>query len=282
MKCTAFEEKLSEYFDGLLDARDASRFRAHALQCRACRALMDEVKGTIRLCSQHDEVETPVTLEAALEAISIGHSVFGCNEFEALITEFLDGFVPAACYHRFEEHATICSGCSNLLTDVVYAVAACHSVHTFEEVEAPATLIEALVIIAPPVKQRLARRFRFQFITIAERLIPNPARSARWRLATSLSIALAILAFLFLGFSDDGTVAGIYRKANVKASEVYSEGTEMYAQTDRAIARLEKVGYRLGEAWDALGGEDKAEGDFKPAPSPESDSEKHVEPDRSN
>src|SRR5436190_8841336 len=158
MKCTAFEKRLSDYFDGLLKALEASQFRAHALQCRACRALMDEVKGTIRLCNEQDELDTPVTLEAALEAISIGHSAFGCNEFEALITEFLDGFVPAACYHRFEEHASMCGGCSTLLTDVVYAVAACHSVHTFEEVEAPLRLIEDLLMIAPSVKQSLARR----------------------------------------------------------------------------------------------------------------------------
>lgn len=259
MKCNAFEEKLSDYFDGLLAARDASQFRAHALQCRACRSLMDDVKGTIRICNETEELDTPLTLEAALAAISIEHAIVGCDEFEALITEFLDGFVPAPSYHRFEEHTDVCSECSTLLTEVVYAVAACHSVHTFEEVEAPAALLEDLFRIMPARKQSLKRRVSYQLGVIADRLTPKPAQAARWTFATSLVLATAILSFLFFGFSDDGTVAGIYREANVRASELYSKGTDVYVQTDKAVAKLESVGYRIGEVWDTLGGENRTE-----------------------
>lgn len=280
MKCTAFEEKLSDYFDGFLNARDASLFRAHALQCRGCRSLMDEVKSAIQICNEQKEVDTPLTLESALEAISVEHAVLGCSGFEALITEFLDGFVPAPAYHRFEEHAADCSECSVLLTDVVYAVAACHSVHTFEEVEAPAALLEGLLRIMPASKQSLARRFGFQLGLIADRLIPNPARTARWRLATSFTLAIAILAFLFFGFSEDGTVSGIYREANIKASELYSQSTDVYAQTDKAVARLERVGYRLGEVWDTLGGEKSSEDQVDESAGP--DSNKQTESGRKN
>jgi anti-sigma factor RsiW len=256
MKCNAFEEKLSDYFDGLLDARDASMFREHALQCRVCRSLMDDVGATIQLCGKQEEVETPTGLETALEAISVEHAVLGCEGFETLITEFLDGFVPAPCYHRFEEHAAGCSECSTLLTDVVYAVAACHSVHTFEKVDVPAALLEALFTVVPARKQSLTRRLGYRLGLVADWLIPNPARTARWSIATSVTLAIAILAFLFLGFSDDGTPAGIYRQAHVRASELYSRGTDVYVQTDKAVARLERVGYRISEVWDTLGGED--------------------------
>ena len=277
MKCNVFEEKLSDYFDGLLAANDASLFRAHALQCRGCRALMDEVGETIQICGQQEELETPATLEMALEAISVEHAIIGCDGFEALITEFLDGFVPAPCYHRFEEHAAACNACSTLLTDVVYAVAACHSVHTFEEVEVPAAFLETLLGIIPAARLSLTRRFGFQLGRIADRLIPNPARTARWSFATSVTLAVAILAFLFLGFSDDGTVAGIYRQAHVRASELYSQGTDVYVQTDKAVAKLEVVGYRIGEVWNTLGGESGSKDRVDESSAKEPNSNKHSE-----
>jgi predicted anti-sigma-YlaC factor YlaD len=261
MKCNAFEERVSDYIDGFLGAKDATLFREHALQCRACRSLLDDVKGTVRMCREQEELNTPTDLEMALAAISVEHAVLDCNGFQAFITEFLDGFVPAPAYHRFEEHASACADCSTLLTDVVYAVAACHSVHTFEEVEAPAALLESLFAIMPARKQTPARRLGLKIGQLADRLIPNPAHTARWTFATSVTLTIAILAFLFFGVSDDQTVAGIYREAHVKASELYSRGTDVYVQTDKAVAKLESVGYRLNEVWDTLGGEDKSADD---------------------
>jgi anti-sigma factor RsiW len=282
MKCDIFEEKLSDYFDGLLAARDASRFRAHALQCRSCRALMDEVRETIQVCGQQEELEAPATLEMALEAIFVEQAIIDCDGFEALITEFLDGFVPAPSYHRFEEHAATCSGCSTLLTDVVYAVAACHSVHTFEEVEVSAPFLERLFAVIPATRQSLTRRFGFQLGRIADQLIPNPARAARWRFATSVTIAVAILAFLFLGFSDDRTVAGIYRQAHVRAFELYSQGTDVYVETDKAVAKLEQVGYRIGEVWDTLGGESRPKDQTDESSVKDPNSDKPLESGRKN
>jgi anti-sigma factor RsiW len=282
MNCYTFEENLSEYFDGFLAARDASLFRAHALQCRACRSLMDEVKATIQICNDREKLDTPAMLETALMAISVEHAVLDCDGFETLITEFLDGFVPAPTYHRFEEHAGGCSECSLLLTEVVYAVAACHSVHTFEEVELPASLNAGLLAVMPARKPSFARRIAGSFGVLADRLIPNPPRTARWTFATSITLAVAMLAFLFLGFSDDGTVAGIYRQAHVKASEFYSHSTDVYAQTDKAVARLETVGYRIGEFWDTLGGETESQGRADQPPRRDPNSNKRIESSEKN
>lgn len=282
MNCDAFEEKLSDYFDGFLVGRDASLFRAHALKCRACRSLMDEVKATIQICSEREKVNTPAMLETALVAISVEHAVLGCDGFEALVTEFLDGYVPAPTYHRFEEHAGGCSECSTLLTEVVYAVAACHSVHTFEEVEIPDLVVANLLRVMPARKATFGRRLVDGFAAIADHLIPNPTRTARWTFATSITLAIAMLAFLFLGFSDDGTVAGIYRQANVKASELYSHSTDVYVQTDKAVARLETVGYRIGEFWDTLGGESESDGRGNQKPKQAPNSNKPIESSEKN
>jgi anti-sigma factor RsiW len=255
MNCDRFEEKLSDYFDGLLAADEGGLFRAHALQCRSCRSLMDEVKATLQACKRQDELETPGPLETVLMAISAEPGAFDCIGFEELITEFLDGFVPAPTYHRFEEHAEACGECSTLLTGVVYAVAACHSVHTFEEVDVPESLIAGVIAMMPEGRPSLARRATDRFAAFAEHLIPRATQTARWTFATSAALALATFAFLLFGFSDDGTFAGVYRQAHVKASELYTHSTDVYVETDKVVARLERVGFGIGEFWDTLGGE---------------------------
>ncbi len=255
MDCGRFEDKLSDYFDGLLATDEGSLFRVHALQCRSCRSLMDDVKATLQVCKQQEEVETPAPLETALMAISAEPGAFDCTGFEELITEFLDGFVPAPTYHRFEEHAEACVECSTLLTGVVYAVAASHSVHTFEEVEVPESLIAGVIAMMPEGKPSLARRAANRFAALAEHFIPRATQTARWTFATSTVLALATFAFLLFGFSDDRTFEGIYRQAHVKASELYTHSTDVYVETDKVVARLERVGFGIGEFWDTLGGE---------------------------
>lgn len=276
MNCSEFENKLSDYFDGLLAGEDASMFRGHALQCRPCRALMDDVKATIKICREQDRLETPEMLETALMAISTEHALLGCAGFEELITDFLDGFVSAPTYHRFEEHADECGECSSLLTGVVYAVAACHSVHTFEEIVVPKPLIARLNSLMGGRKPTLVRRSADRLRVVVDHLIPASAHSARWTFATSLTLAIATLLFMFFGFSDDGTAAGIYRQAHVRASELYSHSTDVYSETDKVVARLERVGYGIGEFWDTLGGETKPDGEAGAAQTTDPKSDKRV------
>jgi len=267
MDCGRFEERLSDYFDGALAVEESNLFRRHALQCRSCRSLMDEVKATLHICKQHDDLETPGALEMALVAISVDRLHFDCGSFQNLITEFLDGFVPASTYHQFEEHAVACDECSALLTGVVYAVAACHSVHTFEDIEVPESLIVRAISVMPQGRRSVARLARDWLVGVAEHLVPRATQTARWTFATSAALTLAAFAFLLFGFSDDRTFAGVYRQAHVKASEVYSRGTDVYAQTDKVVARLESVGFGIGEFWNTLGGDapsDSAHDEIQP------------------
>jgi predicted anti-sigma-YlaC factor YlaD len=259
MDCRKFESALSDYFDGLLAPQEATLFRSHSLQCRACRSLMDDVKTAINACHEQDEIDTPQLLETNLAAIPAEHQPLNCGGFQELVTEFLDGFVPAPTYHRFEKHAEDCTECSTLLTGVVYAVAACHLVHTFEEVDVAEPMLARLIEIMPERRPRLVRRFADRFATLAGQLIPRPTQSARWTFATAASLSFATFALLLFGFSDDGTVGGIYRQAHVKISELYTQGADVYTQTDKVVARLERVGMGIGELWDTLGGETKAE-----------------------
>jgi predicted anti-sigma-YlaC factor YlaD len=40
---------------------------------------------------------------------------FPCNEFVELVTEYLDGALPATEVVRLEDHLTICAGCESVL-----------------------------------------------------------------------------------------------------------------------------------------------------------------------
>jgi predicted anti-sigma-YlaC factor YlaD len=258
MQCSRFEEQLSDYLDGQLAKGDGAGFREHALSCRSCRALMDEIKGALNECRQDDAVDVPLMLESSLLTIAEEHRVFDCLAFEELITEFLDGFVPAATYHRFEEHAADCAPCSDLLTKVVFAVAACHSVHTYEEVELPAPLFDRLVAIVNAGTLARKQHFGMRVSAWAARLLPRATTAPRWSMATATSIALASFMLLLYGFSDDRTVAGIYRQAQNRFALIYSRSTDIYAQKDALAARIERVGMGFDEIWDGLGGEKPA------------------------
>lgn len=258
MECKRFEDQLSDYLDGTLAKSDAARFREHALQCRSCRALMDEVKAAVNQCQEDDPVDVPLLLESSLLTIAEEHRRFDCRAFEALVTEFLDGFVPAATYHRFEEHAGDCAPCSDLLTDVVFAVAACHSVHTYEEVELPAPMFDQLLAISHQAKPARKPHLGARISAWAARALPRATTAPRWSLATAASIALASFMLLLYGFSDDRTVTGIYRQAQNKFAQLYSRSTDIYAQKEALAARIERVGMGLDEIWDGLGGEKPA------------------------
>ncbi len=260
MNCSKFEEILSDYVNGLLAPPAQSLAAEHALSCRACRTLLDDVKSAMGECRQAFEVETPFELDLTLEMIPDECAALDCFGFEELITEFLDGFVPASVYHRFEEHEAECSACSKLLTGVVYAVAACHMVHTYEEYEVPESVAANLLAIMPERRASLAARLADQARALTNRLMPRATDRARWSFATASGLAFATFAILLFGFSDDRTIAGIYRQAQVRAAEIYSQGTDIYAQKDEVVAGIQKVGSNLGEIWNTIGGENKSTG----------------------
>jgi hypothetical protein len=260
MNCCTFEELLIDHLDGTLPKRQASLLSSHALQCRACRSLMGDIKEVIEdVKGVRETVEIPSHLENTLLRIQAEQTPLTCFAFEELITEFLDGFVPASVYHKFEHHAGACAPCSSLLTEVVYAVAACHSVHTYEEVEVSGTLVERLLAIQPQQKVSLRRKVAEKMAAFVGSLMPRATHSRGWSYATASGLAVAVFALLLFGFSEDRSVSGIYREARATAYSLYSQSTDLYSQKDELIAGLEKVRSDIGEVWNAIGGASEAE-----------------------
>ena len=259
MDCSKFELTLSDYLDGALNRSEASRFREHSLQCRACRGLMDDVKSAISDCNDQEKVESSPAMEEALFMIPAEHTPLNCQDWEEVITEFLDGFVPATTYHRFEEHAGSCASCSDLLTDVVYAVAACHSVHTYEEYDVSEALADRLLKVMPESPGGLRRKIAQRVSAVAAFLMPRRTQGAPWSFASASILAFASVALLFFDFSEDLSVKGIYRQARVKAAEIYSRSSDIYAQKDEVVGRLQEVRSDIDEIWETMGGDAKPE-----------------------
>lgn len=249
MFCDKFQFLLADYLGGSLDREESRGIAAHALRCRSCRATLDDVKSRLRDDNPAQDLEAAPSLTSSLESIPGGQNTLECSRFQDLITEFLDGFVPAATYHRFGAHSAQCDDCARLVTDVVYAVAACHSVHTYEELDVPATLTNRLNMIGPARKTGLDPAARLR--KVAERLI-DPLYYLRSRLAGGSALLFATTASLLIGFSDDRTFAGIYRQAHVKAAVIYDRGLGIYSQKDEVAARVEMMGSDLGQVLGAI------------------------------
>lgn len=264
MFCEEFQNHIADYLDGLLEKHASAQFGAHALQCRSCRALLDDVKAKVR-DDAPDEIGTIPGLDAALESISRPGSRLECARFEETITEFLDGYVPARLYQKFAAHSAECERCSDLLTDVVYAVAACHSVHTYEEVDVPAALDRRLTMIGRASARRRARSRLFEPLgalarTLLTRLVSTGSRFVpvyalvRSRVVGGAALAISSAVFLLIGFSDDMSPAGVYRHAQVKAGEIYSQGVGVYAQKQELTAGVQRLGSNVTEMWATLDG----------------------------
>jgi len=265
ISCREFDSLLVEYVDGGLQQDWRKGMASHSLQCRSCRVLLDDVKVRLRDVGRDSEMITNPRLEAVLESIPDSQSDLSCPCFQDLISDFLDGFVHASVYHRFARHSDSCSACSRVLTDVVYAVAACHSAHIYEEHEVPQALTARLAVIGPQGQRQLGhrpglirsggpvdrtRRRHGRVIQAISRLLP---RTSMDRAATVCGLVLASLAVAIFGPARDSGILGMFRKAQSRATSIYS-------QREIVEARFERVGEDLGRVWKALSGTDSIDG----------------------
>jgi anti-sigma factor RsiW len=108
MLCAEFEDRLTDYIDGAL-APDANRaFAEHALRCPVCHELLIEVKSTLEACTLADVPPPSHELEARIMLATTPEAEMSCSEFEEYLTDYLDGFLPAALYHRWERSVRSC------------------------------------------------------------------------------------------------------------------------------------------------------------------------------
>lgn len=226
INCSEFEEFLTDYLDKTLDKQTHKAVAAHALRCPLCHSLLNEVKDALEVCHELSVPKAPLTrLEARILTMTMPETAMGCAEFEAHLTDYLDGFLPAALFHRWERHAVLCENCTDLPGEVVRTIAACYT-YKMDELPVPAGLHDKILqstigtTEAKAVKATWAAQFG-EWIRSLSFPLPLP----------QLAPVAMILMFAFLIFggtaSADSSFGTIYQKSFELAGQTYKQGANI-------------------------------------------------------
>jgi len=223
MLCAEFEDRLTDYLDGALAGDTQRAFAEHALRCPVCHDLLSEVKNALLDCRTATVPAPSVELEARIIMQTAPQTAMTCDEFEEHLTDYLDGFLPAHFYHRWQRHAALCSGCTELPGQVVRAIGACYS-YISDERALPAGLHERILQatlgttdaeqVRAPFAARLATQLR-QWLDA----VVSP------QLATVATMVLIAVLVGTTTISEDGSIGGMYRASLHLAAQTYKHGT---------------------------------------------------------
>ena len=224
--CSEFEENLSDYLDKTLDKRTHKAVAAHLLKCPLCHALLNEVKDAVEICHDISAPDTSLTkLEARVLSVTNPSSAMPCADFEQYLTDYLDGFLPATIFHRWERHAVLCDECTDLPGVVVRSIAACYT-YKMEEFALPEGLHDR--ILEATLGTAEAESVRPSWVT----QVREWAREVRLPVSVpQLAPVAMMLVFAFLVLSQttpaDGTIGGVYQKSFELAGRTYRQGTDL-------------------------------------------------------
>ncbi|MEO7538570.1 MAG: hypothetical protein ABIV21_00950, partial [Pyrinomonadaceae bacterium] len=201
---------------------------AHALACPLCHTLLNDVKESLEVCRKMAAPASPMTrLEARVISMTMPETAMTCEDFEGYLTDYLDGFLPAASFHRWERHAALCGTCEDLPGMVVRSIAACYT-YKMEELPLPNGLHEQILKITLGT-------------TEAEAVKPSwTKRAGEWLEGLRLPIPVLpqfapvamMLIFAFLVFSQtvsaDGSLTGVYQKSFELAEQTYKQSADAW------------------------------------------------------
>src|ERR687886_2266377 len=236
MLCTDFEDRLTDYLDGALAGDEQRAFAEHALRCPVCHELLNEVRNAIVECRADVPPQPTPGLEARILLKTAPETSMTCEEFEEHLTDYLDGFLPAPLYHRWERHAALCERCSDLPGQVVRAIGACYS-YISEERPVPAGLHEKILQATLGTTE------------VEQVRAPLGARVAEWmrgwldvlvtpQLATVATMLLLAVFVRTSTLSPDGSIGGMYNASLRLAAQTYSYGASHADELKRATTEL--------------------------------------------
>ena len=208
MLCSEFELQLTDYFDGSLDPESSRLVGEHALRCPVCHETLMAVKSSLEACRIGTIPAPSREFEARILQKTVPETVMTCKDFEEYLTDYLDGFLPANLYHRWERHAALCDNCTELPGVVVRSIGACYT-YMAEEMPVPDGLNERILqatlgtVLPHEVKAPWTSR-----VASAMRLWLDPIVSPQLAsVATMLLVAILVMANTV---SVDGSIRGVY------------------------------------------------------------------------
>lgn len=223
MLCNEFETRLTDYLDGVLPPDVNKTFAEHALRCPVCHETLSAVKSAMQACHAANSLDAPRDLEARILLSTMPETAMTCEDFEERLTDYLDGFLPAPLYHRWERHSILCANCTELPGEVVRSIGACYT-YIGEERPIPAGLNER--ILQATLGNRIPEEIRAPFgsrVASWLRLWLDPIISPQ--LATVATMLLVAVFVLTNTVSADGSISGVYSASLRLAEQGYSAGS---------------------------------------------------------
>jgi len=249
MLCHEFENQLTDYLDGTLSVEGHRAFAEHAMRCPVCHDLLGDVKTALLACSSSEAPPAGIDLDARILMSTAPETTISCDQFQEHLTDYLDGFLMAPLYHRWERHAALCVNCSELPGEVVRTIGACYT-YLQDELAVPAGL-EARILqatigdvvsahVRPPLGSRLVEWLRGALDPIV-----SP------QLATVATMLLVAIFVLTNTVSTDGSVGGIYRASLQLAERTADNATR---GSEKGVKQLK------GSVNDLMRGDDQKRG----------------------
>lgn len=223
MLCNEFENRLTDYLDGILQPEVNRAFAEHALRCPVCHDTLGAVKSAMQACQSAGTLDAPRDLEARILLSTMPETAMSCEDFEERLTDYLDGFLPAPLYHRWERHSILCATCTELPGEVVRSIGACYT-YIGEERPLPAGLNERILLAT--LGNHVAEDVRAPFgsrVAAWLRLWLDPIVSPQ--LATVATMLLVAVFVLTNTVSADGSISGVYSASLRLAEQGYSAGS---------------------------------------------------------
>lgn len=227
VNCSRFEELMTDYLDKTLENGVHKAVAAHALCCPLCHSLLNDVKDSVEVCRNLAAPSLPMTrLEARVISMTTPETAMSCEEFEGYLTDYMDGFLPANLYHRWERHAVLCNTCEDLPGMVVRSIAACYT-YKMEELAVPDGLHDR--ILQSTIGTAEANAVKASWAAQAGEWV----RGLRFPIAIpQLAPVAMMLLFAFLVFSQtvsaDGSLTDVYQKSVELAEQTYKQSSDVW------------------------------------------------------
>lgn len=227
--CSEFEEHLTDYLDGILDRQTHKAVAAHALKCPLCHALLNEVKDALEVCHEIAVPKVSMTkLEARVLAMTMPETAMSCEDFEKHLTDYLDGFLPATVFHRWERHAVLCEKCTDLPGEVVRSIAACYT-YKMEELPVPEGLHAR--ILQATIGTENAKTVKASWLSQASEWIRGLSFPIPIPQLAPVAMMLIFAVFMLTQtISADGSIKGMYQKSFELAEQTYKQGADILGQ----------------------------------------------------
>lgn len=230
ISCCEFEENLTNYLEKTMDSNSQKACASHVLKCPLCHSLLNEVKKSLEVCREIATPKVPMTkLEAGILARTMPEVAMNCEEFELYLTDYLDGFLPATLFHRWERHACVCKQCEDLPGEVVRSLGTLVAYKT-EELELPQGLHAR--ILQNTIGTENAKEIKPSLVSQVGEWIRS------WQFPVSIPQLAPVAMMLIFAFmiltqtvSADGSISGMYQKSFELAQQTYQQTTQVLGES---------------------------------------------------